>query len=65
MSSFVPKGLPVFAEGATMYQLFLRQFTPEGTLEAAEKRLPYLANLGIKILYFCPFNEADDDENRD
>ena len=65
MDSFEPKALPLFAQGVTMYQLFLRQFTPEGTLQAAEKLLPHLADLGIRILYLCPFNEADDDENRD
>lgn len=49
----------------TMYQLFLRSFTPEGTLRAAEKMLPYLSELGIGIIYLCPCFKADEDMNRD
>jgi glycosidase len=39
---------------ATLYQINLRQFTPEGTLRAAEKQLPRLARLGVKILWLMP-----------
>lgn len=45
----------------TVYQLFLRAFTEEGTLRAAKEQLPALKELGIDILYLCPFFEADDD----
>ena len=45
----------------TVYQLFLRAFTKEGTFKAAEKHLPELKKLGIDIVYLCPFFEADDD----
>ncbi len=45
----------------TVYQLFLRAFTKEGTFKAAEKHLPKLKELGIDIVYLCPFFEADDD----
>lgn len=49
---------------SVMYQMFLRAFTPEGTLKSAERMLPYLADLGIDIVYLCPcFKEdADTDE---
>ncbi|MBO5307546.1 MAG: alpha-glucosidase C-terminal domain-containing protein [Lentisphaeria bacterium] len=58
------RALPQFARGATMYQIFLRQFTSRGTLQAAQEMIPYLAGLGIKIVYLCPIVEADDDPDQ-
>lgn len=50
---------PVSLRGAVLYQLFLRMFTPEGTLKAAEARLPFVKALGVDILYLCPVATAD------
>ena len=47
--------------GMTVYQLFLRAFTKEGTFKAAEKHLSDIKELGVDIIYLCPFFEADDD----
>ena len=47
--------------GMTAYQLFLRAFTEKGTFNAAQKRLPMLKELGVDIIYLCPFFEADED----
>ncbi|OGV75364.1 MAG: hypothetical protein A3K19_08940 [Lentisphaerae bacterium RIFOXYB12_FULL_65_16] len=47
-----------------MYQMFLRPFTREGKLKAAEKKLPMLAELGIDIVYLCPICLQDDDMDR-
>jgi glycosidase len=47
-----------------MYQMFLRPFTPAGTLKAAERKLPMLAELGIDIVYLCPICLQDDDMDR-
>lgn len=44
-----------------IYQLFLRVFTPEGTLKAAEDMLEHIKELGADIVYLCPVCEADDD----
>jgi glycosidase len=44
-----------------VYQVYLRAFTPEGTLGAATVRLPELADLGVDILYLCPVCVHDDD----
>lgn len=44
-----------------IYQLFLRSFTPEGTLSAAEKYLERVAETGSDIVYLCPFVTADTD----
>jgi glycosidase len=43
------------------YQIFLRAFTDEGTIESARKMLPSIADLGVTVVYLCPINEADDD----
>ncbi len=56
---------PDFAEKGVIYQLFLRAFTLDGTLKAAEKMLPHLAELGIDIVYLCPPVVADDDMNEE
>lgn len=48
-----------------IYQIFLRAFTSKGTLKAAEKMLPHLADLGIDIVYLCPIALADDDMNQE
>ena len=50
---------------ATIYQISLRTFTPEGTLKAAEKLLPFIAGLGPRYVQLCPVVLADDDMNPD
>jgi len=52
---------PEWLTGGVMYQIQPRAFTPEGTLKAAEARLPKLAELGVTVLYLCPIFVADDD----
>jgi glycosidase len=48
-----------------MYQIALRSFTPEGTLFAAMKRLPSVAELGVTVIYVCPLALADDDPRQE
>ncbi len=38
-----------------IYQLFLTDFTKEGTFAAAEARLDYLSSLGIDVIQLMPF----------
>ena len=38
-----------FTKGV-MYQIQVRAFTEEGTLKAAERKLPYLKDLGVTIV---------------
>jgi glycosidase len=52
---------PAWLTEGVMYQIQPRAFTPEGTLKAAEARLPKLAELGVTVLYLCPIFVADDD----
>lgn len=39
---------------AIVYELHLGTFTPEGTIAAAQGRLPYLAGLGINVVELLP-----------
>ena len=48
----------------TVYQLFLRAFTKEGTLSAAARHLSEIKDLGVDIVYVCPFMVEDEGEDR-
>lgn len=52
---------PEFLKDSVVYQLYLRPFTPEGTIKAATGLLPHIAGLGVDIIYLCPFVVHDDD----
>jgi maltooligosyltrehalose trehalohydrolase len=41
---------------AIVYELHIGTFTPEGTLDTARERLPYLKDLGITHVELCPVN---------
>lgn len=43
-----------WAATANIYEVNLRQYTPEGTFAAFQKELPRLRNMGINILWFMP-----------
>ena len=43
-----------WVKDAAIYELNLRQFTPEGTLAAAERQLPRLKRLNIGIVWLMP-----------
>ena len=47
-----------------IYQISLRAFTSEGTLEAAAKMLPFLSTLGFTHVQLTPVVLADDDGDR-
>lgn len=61
MSQQQARTSPEWITDGVMYQIQPRAFTPEGTLTAAQSRLPKLADLGVTILYLCPVFVADDD----
>jgi cyclomaltodextrinase / maltogenic alpha-amylase / neopullulanase len=52
---------PEWLTRGVMYQIWLRSFTPEGTLAAATKRLPAVAELGANIIYLSPICLQDAD----
>jgi glycosidase len=43
-----------WAKNANIYEVNIRQFTPEGTITAFEKHLPRLKKMGVKILWIMP-----------
>lgn len=62
-NQFPSRPAPAWLQAGAIYQMQLRAFTPEGTLKAAEAKLPHIANLGVGCVYLCPFfvaNKTDD-----
>ncbi|MBP3547321.1 MAG: alpha amylase C-terminal domain-containing protein [Alistipes sp.] len=45
---------PEWSYSAVLYELNIRQFTPEGTLNAAIERLPFLRSVGVDALWLMP-----------
>jgi len=43
-----------WADSATMYEVNIRQYTPEGTFKAFQKHLSRLKEMGVTILWFMP-----------
>ena len=55
---------PEWFTRGVMYQIQTRAFTSEGTLKAAEAKLPYLEELGVTIVYLVPVMKMDEDMDR-
>lgn len=49
-------GKPVWLDNATLYEVNIRQYSPEGTFNAFTKDLPRLKKLGVEILWLMPIN---------
>ncbi len=47
---------PEWAKNAVLYEVNVRQYTPEGTFKAFEKHLSRLKAMGIDILWLMPVN---------
>ncbi len=43
-------------ENSVVYEMNVRQYTPEGTFEAAQQQLPRLRKLGIDIIWLMPIH---------
>ena len=56
MPSYVKLQHPEWSRDAVIYQVNTRQFTPEGTFDAARKELPRLKALGVDILWLMPIH---------
>lgn len=52
----IPVQHPAWSYNATIYEVNMRQYTPEGTFKAFETQLPRLQKLGAKILWIMPIN---------
>ena len=49
--------------GCVIYEMHVGTFTPEGTLDAAIERLPYLVDLGIDFVEMLPVNAFEGHHN--
>ena len=45
---------PAWSQRAAIYEINVRQFTPEGTLTSLRTRLPHFDSLGVDILWVMP-----------
>ena len=45
---------PEWSYGAVLYEMNVRQLTPEGTLRAAAARLEFLRDLGVDAVWLMP-----------
>ena len=45
---------PEWTYNSVVYEVNIRQFTPEGTFAAFEKHLPRLKDLGVDVLWLMP-----------
>jgi alpha-amylase len=48
--------LPEWAKSSVIYEVNLRQYTPEGTINAFSDYLPILKDMGVDILWFMPIH---------
>jgi len=47
---------PEWSKNAVIYEVNIRQYTPEGTFRAFEQQLPRLKAMGVDILWLMPIN---------
>ena len=52
-----PSAHPEWTYGSVMYEVNIRQFSPEGTFAGVEAQLPRLKDLGVDILWLMPMYE--------
>ena len=50
----IAKFSPVVEENAVIYEVNIRQYSPEGTFNAFTKDIPQLKELGVKIIWVMP-----------
>jgi cyclomaltodextrinase len=47
---------PSWSKNATIYEVNVRQYTPEGTFKAFSQHLPRLKEMGVDIIWLMPIN---------
>ena len=50
-------------DNMVIYELLIRDFTEEGTIAAAQKKLPYLKELGVDAIQLLPFSEFEGNDS--
>lgn len=56
--------VPGWAKNATMYELNIRQFTPEGTFRAIVPHLDRLARMGVDIIWLMPVHPISETKRK-
>ncbi|MCW1384383.1 alpha-amylase family glycosyl hydrolase [Novosphingobium sp. KCTC 2891] len=55
---------PAWSKSANIYEVNIRQYTPEGTFRAFEKHLPRLRKMGVDVLWIMPINPISKKERK-
>ncbi len=55
---------PEWSKNAVLYEVNVRQFTPEGTFNAFAEHLPRLKEMGVNILWFMPVTPIGEVERK-
>jgi len=55
---------PEWSKNAVLYEVNVRQFTPEGTFNAFAEHLPRLKEMGVDILWFMPVTPIGEVERK-
>ncbi|NVO83881.1 alpha-amylase family glycosyl hydrolase [Hymenobacter terrestris] len=55
---------PAWAANASIYEVNIRQYTPEGTFRAFEAHLPRLDSMGVGILWLMPINPIGQEKRK-
>lgn len=53
-----------WSTSANIYEVNMRQYTPEGTFRALEPHLPRLRRMGVDILWIMPINPISKKERK-
>ena len=59
-----PQYHPEWTYNSVVYEVNIRQFTPEGTFQGVETQLPRLKELGVDILWLMPMYEIGEVERK-
>lgn len=57
----VPVAGPAWSHNLPIYEVNLRQYTPEGTFKAFEEHLPAIKALGVGIIWLMPIHPSGED----
>lgn len=55
---------PAWADGANIYEVNIRQYTPEGSFNAFATHLPRLKNMGVDILWLMPIFPVSEERRK-
>jgi len=62
ISKPAPPAGPEWSHNLPIYEVNLREYTPEGTFKAFEQHLPAIKELGVGIIWFMPIHPLGEDE---